>query len=366
MRATSILFACFLIALIATLAVLVTDWRWSWLTTLSNPSGFNAATLQYAVPIVGILLALLFGIWRITIAERQAAIAQRQADMTQADLFDRRFQAGLDMLESDSVTTRRRGVDRLTALATEHPHEYHVDVMGEFAAHLRRSGQSATEGTGSFDGQAVDAPADASSTSADKKLCDDLQAIMVAIGRRNDVQRAIERQEEFVLNLEGANLRYLILSFADLSGVNLAGADLSHSQLTHVNLSEAWLKHARFCYAILDHVNCANAQFWMTNLIGVVLVQQVSMRGAKLRDAELNHADAQGANLDAAYVFGADVSGTIFSRGGDRRAANLTQYQLDETCFDGDNPPFLCGLIDPNTRQPLRWGGNLCPSRHDG
>jgi len=120
-----------------------------------------------------------------------------------------------------------------------------------------------------------------------------------------DLKGMVIRYSYFVrANLQGANLSQANLSgtyltYANLSGANLSGANLRASNLTHANLSGANLSEADLRYADLISAN---------------------LSGANLSEADLRYANLIGANL-----IGANLSGATYNK----KTKGLTQSQKD-------------------------------------
>jgi hypothetical protein len=94
-------------------------------------------------------------------------------------------------------------------------------------------------------------------------------------------------QDKRIVNLDGADLSGIRLSFANLSKVNLSGAVLVGANISRANLSEANLNRAVLAEAILKNTNLSKA-----NLVG----------------AFMTYADLSGANLSETDLSGAKVT----------------------------------------------------------
>ena len=310
------------------------------------------------------------------------------------------------MLGSDVLAVRLGGIYALARLAQEHPQQYHIQIMLLFCAYVRRPPRGEPNNfMESFDHGEADDSADRDLSKMNAR--EDVRVILQVIGARGKRQHAIERESRVVLNMDGADLRGLQLEDADLSEVLLNKADLSNTRFSNVkllrtsflnalltgakfhdvDLSRALLKEARLCgaefsrvgftKAVLDNADMSSANLTGCNFFDADLHAtdlsdahlflagdtRVSFRKARLRDARLCRADFRHSDMLDAYLSQADLSGTIFSHGGEYGAIGLTQSQLDEASFDGENPPVLGNLMESTRKgfskeeKPLIWKG---------
>ena len=102
-------------------------------------------------------------------------------------------------------------------------------------------------------------------------------------------------------NLEGANLQKVDLMGANLSGANLAGANLHGARLNEALLSGANLREAVLCWARLRETNLSKAVLEWANLGGAYLngavLQRAKLRGAHLSTDECIDVDFSGADM---------------------------------------------------------------------
>jgi len=158
-------------------------------------------------------------------------------------------------------------------------------------------------------------------------------------------------------NLCGTNLRFAVLSAADLEAADLSRADLRLASFDRANLCSANLTNA-----ILDHASFTGANLAKAKLCGASLrfatLEATEFDSADLSSADLSHARLIGANLSAANLSGAqldyvdfadanlaaaDLSGACL-----RYAKNLTEAQLGE------------GRVSETTILPLYFGEPQC------
>ena len=284
---------------------------WGWLR--ETPNGYESAstTIRNLGLFVAAPLALWLAIWRARVADRQSKTAQqqvetsqRQAETAQRSLLNEQYQKGAEMLGSDILSVRLGGIYTLARLAREHPEEYHVQIMRLFCAFVRnptmedqKDGEDIKE-TESISEQGTEEKGDEK-----PKLREDVREIVRVIRERNDAQIGMEREEEYRLDLCGANLVEAYLGDANLSRAALVEARLNNAFLCGVNLTEAFLF-----------------------------------------DAELG---GEYLGLLDANLTGADLA----------RVIGLTQRQLDTARADPNKPPRLDNTFDAETGKQLVWHG---------
>lgn len=135
---------------------------------------------------------------------------------------------------------------------------------------------------------------------------------------REDRQAILDEMRDRYL-LRGANLRFLMLDWAQLQW-----ADLNQVKLREASLQTADLSQAELEKADLQGVNFKGA-----HLTGTVLVN-ANLRGTILYNADLSHALLMGVDLIGAILSHADLRGADF-RGAILRYADLEEAILDET-----------------------------------
>ena len=368
----------------------VLSWQfWDWLRPESQPSESNAATIRNIALVIGGTIALVLAIWRSRIAERQADTAQR-------GLLNERYQKGAEMLGSEVLSVRLGGIYALQRLAEEWPEQYHIQIMRLFCAFVRLP----TKDQSLEAGQVVIKPCTLLG------IRQDVDAVMEAIGSRNQSRIPLERKARFRLDLRGTDLHK-----AQLLDANLSNAMFHHSNLSSVNFANTDLSDALFSYADLSQaqfhkVNFTKTRFTCADLSGAMLQDACLLRGsfdnAKLSGANLAGANLSGANfqhaiiakawleranlsgagflgadlsetrlvkadlsgahfldadLNQANITDANLSGVEFSIGGPQTAKGLTQTQLNQARADPNNPPKLTGVLDAETGEQLVWRG---------
>ena len=176
---------------------------------LSNLESWSTIIRNFGL-VIAAVIALWFARWRIVVADRQAATAQRV-------LLNERYQKGAEMLGSEVLSVRLGGIDALSDLALEHSEDYHTKIMSLLCAFVRHPVRD-EEGNNSV------------------RVREDAQEVMTAIHARSAAQIEIEKQGDYILTLPHANLNNVFLHGAKLEGANLTEADLKHANLTGTNL----------------------------------------------------------------------------------------------------------------------------------
>ncbi len=304
-------------------------------------------------------------------AQQQFELAQQQFEIAQRGLLNERYQKGAEMLGNAVLSVRLGGIYALENLAREHAEDYHVLIIKILCAFVRNPPRDENDSDAKNE----------SDTEKHPKIREDVQAIMKGLGRRNEEQQEIEKQEISkvpgldLLDLNGANLSGAVLYETDLSCAVLIGANLSHAELRDANLSYTRLYYADLSYVRFESANLSRAQLYETdlsraNLVGANL-SGAELDGANLSDAELRSAKFPNAvlhraDLSGAWLYDADFSSVVLNRanlsgarlGGVR---GLTQAQLDQAVADPDNPPDLTDVKDSKTGKPLVWRGKVPP-----
>ena len=282
------------------------------------------------------------------------------------------------MLGSSTLAVRLGGIYALQQLATEHPDQYHIQVMRLLCAFIKNPTKD----------EVLDQPVVIEGDLMPPRIREDAQNALFAIGKRSWNQIQIENEEEFQVNLHGANLMG-----ADLRRANLDRAILTHAKLTDADLEEAsarevWLVGADLTGANLDIASftgsiCRQAKFSRVYASGAYFdeadLEGTIWNNANLEGSLLSYATLRGANLDGAQLTGANLTGTFFGTGqrrmeflvdasvGDLIAVSytevqtwVTQSQLDQAnASDGCPPEIEPGTTDFESDSPLVWQGGL-------
>ena len=341
----------------------------------------NSETLRNVGILIGGVAALVFGMWRARVADRQATAAQEQAksalgqlgatqeqlEIARQSLLSNTYQRVAEMLGSDVLAIRLVGIYGLQQLAEDEPSRYHIRIMKLFCAYAKHPTGGEQDEHPIY--QRIDDPLDLPVPSAD------VQAVMNAIGSRSAQGLSIELAEDFTLDLRGADLVGI-----DVHGMNFARADLRSARLFHANLIDADLSQARMHEARLEgaSLHCTNvfkavlnaarlddclaekANFCKAKLLGANLLD-VNLKGAKLRDADMNSANLLRTSFECT-----DISGTKFAVDHVPNCLHpsligfsfdhISQQQLSQAIADSDKPPILnFAYKDRPTGRQITW-----------
>ena len=324
-----------------------TFWQWDWLHG-SEPGTPASTILRNTGLLIGGVIALAFAVWRGLVAERQTAVSQRQAETAlrqaetaQQGLLNERYQKGAEMLGSEVLSVRLGGIYALQQLAEEHPEQYHLQIMWLFCAFARKPPGSEKRMVYQY---AENEPT--------RRLREDVQAIVSAIGGRSKAGIGLEEAEEnFQLDLRDADFHGASLNGASLKGANLSGAvliraELGRSDLREADLSKSDLGFANFNLAILMDAKLSGADMLGANLSRIVI-----------QHTDFSLADLQGVNLSGTFFIQNVHIGLSERNVSESFATWLTQAQLDQARSDPNNPPKLNGVLDAETGEPLIWRG---------
>jgi hypothetical protein len=255
--------------------------------------------------------------------ERQAATAQRRADVRERGHMTEEFSRAAEMLGSEQLVVRLGGIDAMWRLAQESPSREMQAAIDIFCAFVRDPAHgSVRDDTGGHNHP-------------------DVRAIMALIGGKDAAYRR-QLKLSYFLNLEGAGLAGADLAGARLFGIDLIHADLSGANLVGADLWDAALICADLSGARLHGATLSRANFCDADLSGADLSK------ALLWDADLTHATLSGADLSCALLMEADLSG-----------ANLTGADLRGAAFSGEDPTG-----DAFEDEDLRYDELRGPARH--
>ena len=367
---------------VVAVALLVMFWGW-----LSNGESGSTTIRNVALVLAG-LVALPLAAWRGIVADRQAVTAQQ-------GLLNERYQKAAEMLGNEVLSVRLAGIFALQRLATEHPGQYHVQVMRLFCAFIRLPTRD----------QNIE-PGNALFWQAALGTRQDVESVLDAIGSREETRRVLERRGDVRLDFRGANLSGAQILNADLSktifqnsnlfNVNFANTDLTGANFSNANLSMAQFYEVDFTGIHLLSANLSGAMLQDAEMVRLSL-HNVNLSDANLGRANLSKSNLQGSNVASAWLDGADLtgvnflkadlskarldradltgakfldadltdanisesnlSGVRFSNDGLQAAKGLTQTQIDQARADPDNPPKLVDVLDTETGKHLVWRG---------
>jgi len=284
----------------------------------------------------------------------------KDAKLAEDRLTSERFTKAVEQLgNDDSIHIRLGGIYSLGRLA-EDSDGMHKIVLDVLSAFIREKHPKARSAEPPLRGQ---------------QLATDVKAALTIISTR--------KKDGDIIDLSNTDFRNRSLSGLKLSEVDLSNANLSGFDLIHGSLSGARLRFADLSGdASLHHANLSGANFDNANLSGANLIE-TNLIDAELCYANLSDADLGKANLNRAKLMSAQFSKAILCvtklgeanleracffmallNGVDLRKANLDAAVFDHAIllgtnllgsewltkkqFQGDNPPFLCGVALPD------------------
>ena len=341
-----------MLSVVATVVLSVVSWEW--LQTIPDGAESGSTTVRNLSFVFAGLVALPLAIWRSLVSQSQADAAQRQSETAQQDLLNERYQRGAEMLGSNTLSVRLGGIYALQRLATEHPRQYHVQIMQllcAFACHSTNEQNSE--------------PDSASLPDRISGIRRDIHSSVLAISSCHAKQSAVEKAVDFQLDLAGVNLSDGQLDSIDLSGAKLWGANLSGASLATANLRRALLNGADLSNSGLREANMTDTSLSGANLTGARLYRADLSRAAlvnanlsnvNLRRAILKGASLRRANLTGANLIDSDITSARFSSNNGRYPAiGLIQTQLNAATAEKSSPPKLVGVADSVTAKSLIW-----------
>ncbi len=290
---------------------------WCFREKLHGDDDSLSTTISNLSLVLGGIVAIELALWRSLVGERQTAAAQRQAETAQQqaktaqrDMLNQQLQKGAEMLGSSILSVRLGGIYALRHLATEHPEQYHVQVMEQLCAFLRGA-------TGS-DGQ-PSAAIEETTISREEILSlfpdrEDIQSELTIkkYVARDDIQEALN-------SIAFCHDRNLIIEAENDHWLNLRGADLRGADLSVMNLSRAPLRWKK-----------------------PTSIYQMFATG--------RYTDMRGAKMDDVLLLSTNLSLVDLSH-----ATGLTQSEVNGARADQDKLPKLDGAVDAKTEEPLIW-----------
>ncbi len=370
-RSTGVIVAIVAIILLF-VAVAVLAWD-PWLREGASETESNGDTARTVGLLLGGVVALVFGVWRALVAERQVEsaqkqveVVQRQAETAQKGLLNDRYQRAAEMLGQGVLAVRLGGIYALRRLAEEHPEEYYNQCMELLCAFARNPTKDEEIRVSVYEEWGIQA----------SLVREDVQAAVSAIGLRDP--DLIERvpSEGFKIDLRGVNLvgsdlRAHNLDGADLTNANLTGANLEDALIRNAKLVNAELTSAELNRATLSGSKCTWANFSGAKAqvarFGGACLEGAVWTGGHLEDALLHDAKLIGADMRWAHLDRTDLSRTVFGRG--RRMVgepphevvqfhytSLTQAQLNQASTVSQPPIIRDDNPDSETNETLVWG----------
>lgn len=309
---------------------------WDFWSDLHRDNESLSATIRNLGLVIGGVTAILLALWRSLVAAVQTETAQQ-------GLRNERYQKGAEMLGSDVLSVRLGGIYTLQRLAHEHPERYHVQIMRLFCAFVRHPIRD----------ERIERSEDEKIRGGQRRpIREDVQAILDIIFARDEQVIAIERRDDYRLDLSDAMLQ----------GVVIDGANLSNALLVRANLSGGWIRNSNLSGAILDGGKMhktnfgAKANLQGSRLIGAILTEaefyEVNASSANFSGVRFSDAQLYMVDFGKAIFSTADLSGTLFTK-----VYNLTAEQLVHTGADQVKPPGFIDVVDAETNKPLVWSG---------
>lgn len=329
--------------IVGALSVLAIGIGGSWIfwDELRGEADSLSTTIRNVGLVIGGAVAILFAIWRSTVAERQS-------QTTLAAMLHERYHRAAQALGSKDLSIRLAQIYVLERLAQDHPNEYHVQVLELLCAFVRNP--TFVEKDTTLGAAIADASMPHYSRSS---VREDLQAaidaIGIGIGRRHD----LESRRRFKFNLRGA----------DLGGANLVGMDFSPPKWRQpeiiTSMAEFWqspstdLSGAKLCGADMEFSSFPRANFHNACVCHSILPY------------DLSEAILSGTNWEGALSATTDLTGaSLNDSDGNHPARGVIQESLDECEADPNNPPNLEGVVDAESGIPLQWKGPPRPEWH--
>ena len=369
----------------------------------------GSTTLRNVGLLVAGAVAIGLATWRSVAADRQSKATMRQSDTASGDLWNARFQKGVEMIASEHEAVRLGGVYALWHLFADSSKPNRIQLIETLCAFARQPPGESNPSYGlREDVQAVldvfklESSADEPSP---KELSEKLAYLVQhGIGQEDQLFAAIdppfkaESQVEYPRNLRSCNLdggrlfqtnlAYSTLRDASLKGVTVWAADLSGAILRGADLSSPYaVKGQEFPRIIREYnegtydvTQVIDTRLRGANMIGTRLVgswiQMSDLSDAILWNADFSRSNIRQTGLSNANLAGANLSGASFERtdfsgaklqgtnlsgtdfGGNRAPSiGLVQAQLDEAIAEKNNPPNLDGVVDSQTGESLFWRG---------
>lgn len=366
------------VTLLTTLLILVGGFlsyqHWDWLT---SPLESGSTTIRNIALVLAGFLALILALWRGATGERQAAAAEQA-------VLDGRYQRGIEMLASDTLSARLGGIYSLRNLAESQPEQYHIQIMRVFCAFVRHPPPYDSEDAERDFGRAEAEANPREHVHGRPRARADVQAVMDAIGSRGESGIAIERGTGFVIDLNGADLSWVYLEKADLSNADLTFTNLHRAvfyewrrgdppprgllyfsqrklmpwklklwlsklwktnakgwrRMYTANLSGVNFSYANLSSARMEHVNLSGAQIREATLSGVWLgfanLRRVNLFESDLSSSKWVFTDLGGADLTDASLMGSNCS-TVLMRGAILHGTSFSNAKLWATTLSSAN-----------------------------
>ncbi len=306
-----------IVALVLVIGIVLLWVFWGWLSggeIEGEPSSEpRSATIRNAGFIIAGLVTLPLLIWRGVVADKHASAARDQAETAQRSLLNKRYQKAAGRLRANDISERLNGVSDLRHLASEHPEQYHIQIVErlcDFARHPTKDED--------YEKELAEHNAD---TSKLPKPREDVQVIMNFLASRNETQLNLEKKQGFRLNFIGADLSHVQIIETDLSGAMLNDTNLYHANIVSVNLSHTYLILTIMRDATLVNIDFSGASVFNIDLSGAKVFQYdkplfdldyANLSGATLHRVDLSGRHIQNSILKSAQIIDSNLSNTYF------------------------------------------------------
>ena len=349
------------------LALIYHDTIGEWVIWLVDNDGeaHSAIVLNITLTIVTIA-ALPLALWYFAIADRQyeAAMLQSKSAIPQlntgipqfnTDIFSlqiKRFQQGAEMLEGPQMLERCSGISILEQLAKENVAAYHLLIVRIFCLWMRNPPEHNNEEIEFAENEQL---LDKGSRRRIPALRNDMQAIICALENRSDEGRAVEKEQDFILDFSWCILARAKFSKGDWSSIWLESTDLSNALIEDCDMKESLMLGTCLAGAEIFRSNLSKAYLFRGNLERVKLMA-VDLSGSNMESCNLNgaildgvdltgvsfrNADLSGAKIIDVDFLDADLTGTDFSGAELINVKNLTKRQMAKSVGKPDKLPDL-------------------------
>ena len=346
------------------LSVFVSVKHWDWLKDGTGQTS-NAEAVRNISLVVGGLVAILIGLWRSLVAERQSEIGERT-------YLNERYRQAASMLGDSEFPVRVGGIVALERLAGDHPAEFRHEAFKLLLEFVRTPPALKQPQPKVWDGWLeLERPA----TRQDVQAAIRVIAKLERLPRIGDASGLLFRLDlrgaqlcgvdfcELQLRLSRANLENANLMFAHLERTDLTGAQLQWANCRQAFLEGADLSGAEMSDADFSKVRARKCKFRGATMPAKMI--EADLQEADLTEAIFPNTDLTGAELRSANLTGANLRGWFYwiDRAGKHEAEDnsvrISQEQLDESVADADRPPTLSvrSVADGEPRRRLVWRG---------
>lgn len=226
---------------------------WDWLI---GDTGSPSDVIRNAFLVGGAPIAALLAVWRSKVAER--------------GLQNDRYQKGAEMLGSSVLSVRLGGIYALQQLATEHPEEYHVQILRLLCIFVRQSAPNSSmeNGTVLATGRTDYV------TNYPNTPSPDVQAALNAIGNRTTRQIQIENISGYGPDLQNSYLRGANCSNGNFAHAILAFCDLSNALFVDSKLNDVMFHDAKLTSAIFSFKGASPAKGLTQDLLDIACAEE--------------------------------------------------------------------------------------------